>query len=403
MAGRRRILLYSHDTYGLGHLRRCLLIARRLSALPGPPSVLLVTGSPRAQSFDLPPGCDTLKLPSATKTPQGTYRARSLETPLSRLVALRSELIRAAACTFEPDLVMIDHAPLGMAGELRSLLGEVSRQRPRPRVVLGLRDIIDDADRVAASWDADQVWDALAGAYDRILVYGDATILTTADELKLPTRLPGKVRFTGYLSGTARPPARPNGEPVVLVTAGGGGDGHHPLRAYADWLGSLPGPARFRSVVVTGPLLSSRRRREVEARFQAVPQPVEVVEFTDHMEDLMAQASAVIAMGGYNTVVEILASGVPALLFPRATPRREQLIRAERLAAVTALDYCAPDDDPVAAIDTFVGGLLSAPPAAFPSVDLHGLDQVAAEAADLLGLPHPCPHPEEESRDAQVG
>ena len=90
-AGGPRILLYSHDSYGLGHLRRTMLIAERLVRLPCRPEVLVVTGSPRAQSFSVPSRVDTVKLPAATKDGD-RYRSRTLELPIDDLVALRAEL-----------------------------------------------------------------------------------------------------------------------------------------------------------------------------------------------------------------------------------------------------------------------------------------------------------------------
>src|SRR6056297_3500976 len=144
-----RTLIYSHDTYGLGHLRRCTLIAGGIVGADPDNEVVIVTGSPRAQAFPLPDRVDTIKLPAATKDDDGGYRARRLRCDLG-------------------DLVLVDHAPIGMAGELVPLLQRFARSRWAPRLVLGLRDIIDEAARVEYSWDADGSWDLL-GAYDEIL------------------------------------------------------------------------------------------------------------------------------------------------------------------------------------------------------------------------------------------
>ena len=69
----KRHLIYSHDTYGLGHYRRCALLASALVQASDQNNVLIVTGSPRAESFSLPDRVDTVKLPAVTKNADGAY------------------------------------------------------------------------------------------------------------------------------------------------------------------------------------------------------------------------------------------------------------------------------------------------------------------------------------------
>lgn len=389
-ASRGRVLLYSHDTYGLGHLRRCLLIAERLAVLPEAPTVLIATGSPRAQAFDLPQRCDTLKLPAVLKTPAGTYRPRSLSLPLPDLLRIRSDLLRSAAASFRPDVILVDHAPMGVRGELEPLFEEVDRWAVRPRVVLGLRDVIDEAHRVRAEWTRLGAWDALDRVYDRVLVYGDPAVLTTAHELGLPSRYPGKVRFAGYL-GRSLPAAHPaaRSDPRILVTAGGGGDGQNVMRAYAAFLESSSAPAPFRSVVVTGPFLSDRRRCELAARFRPLGDTVDVLPYVDRMERLLPQMAGVVSMAGYNTVAEILSARVPALLVPRERPRREQAIRADRLGPPAGLEVCPADRLRPGRIAAFVEGALSGSIVTRAPVRLDGLDRTAEELSRLLGTASP--------------
>ncbi len=382
--GRARALLFSHDTYGLGHLRRSLLIAGRLAATPQLGSVVIVTGSPKAQAFHLPQGCDTVKLPSVTKTPSGRYRPRTLSLPTEELTRVRAALAKSALEAFRPDLVLVDHAPVGMMGELRPLLEAAERQR-RTRVVLGLRDVIDDRARTQDEWSRIGAWGLLESTYDRVLVYGDPTVKTTAQELHLGERFPGKVRHVGYLGRPIR--QRRDGTPMILVTAGGGGDGHDVLRAFASYLESLAGPATFRSVVISGPLMSRRRSRELASRFRNLPHSVEFLRFTDRIDDLLASASGVISMAGYNTVAEVLSVGVPALFIPRDRPRLEQRIRAERIAArVPAVEWCPASDCTPQRIARFVDRAVAHAGNGTRFVDMNGVDGTAAGLLELLDV-----------------
>jgi predicted glycosyltransferase len=379
----QRVLIYSHDTYGLGHLRRSLLIAEGLASSPHFGSTLIATGSPRTQAFSLPSGTDTVKLPAAVKTPQGDYRARTLDLPIDEMVRFRAEILRAVTRSYLPDLILVDHAPAGMLGELHPLFDEFHLWRRRPRLVLGLRDVIDEADRVRTEWDRVGAWRLLDEAYDRVLVYGDPAVPSTAEELGLPNRLPGRVIPVGYL-GRSIEHSADSSDPYVLVTAGGGGDGHALLRAYVSYLESLPAPAPFRSVLVTGPLLSLRRQREVATRARHTGQAVDVIPFTDRFEDLLGGAAGVVSMAGYNTVMEILSAGIPALLVPRETPRQEQRIRAERLARVTDIEVCRAGRLDAKRIGRFVDRVLADGHVEAPPVDLTGVERTARVLGNLL-------------------
>ena len=322
-----RFLLYSHDTYGLGHLRRSTLLADAIVGADPHNEVLIATGSPQAQAFSLPARVDSLKLPSATKDGAGAYAPRELGGSIRKLVDLRSALLMAAVDKYAPEVIVVDHAPLGMAGELVPLLDRHAKRRGGPRLVLGLRDIIDDAEKVDHDWHRAGVWERLE-CYDDILVYGDPRILTTATELDLPSRVGAAVTYTGYVAPTMPVPVTQD-EPFLLVTPGGGGDGQAMLRCYLDAV-EAGATAGLRSVIVAGPLMSSVLRDELVDRARRSPS-VEISSFSDDMRALIASAAGVVSMAGYNTVVEELAADVPALLVPRCRPRLEQHIRACRL------------------------------------------------------------------------
>ena len=141
-AAPERILLYSHDSYGLGHLRRTLTLAGALVARRPGASILIVSGSPCATHFALPRGVEIVKLPSVTKNDAGEYAPRSLHGGLDQLERLRRSLLRQAFETFDPHLLIADHQPIGLDGELLDVL-RLTRTRGT-RTILGLRDIIDD-------------------------------------------------------------------------------------------------------------------------------------------------------------------------------------------------------------------------------------------------------------------
>ena len=367
-----RFLLYSHDTYGLGHFRRSSLLAAGLTGSDPANEALIVTGSPRANAFSQPERVETIKLPAATKDDRGSYRPRKLGGGIESLVRLRSNLLLATVETYEPDVILVDHAPQGMCGELLPMFDHLDS---RTRLALGLRDIIDEAGRTDAAWHRDDTWEQL-DRYDDIFVYGDPRVLTTAEELGLDRRVNSPVTFTGYVAPTM--PGRREEEPYILVTPGGGGDGHALLRRYLDAV-ERGATAGLRSTIVTGPLLSSARRAELIVRAGALPS-VELIEFSDRLRSLVASATGVVSMAGYNTVVEELVAGTPALLIPRTSPRLEQHLRATRLAGVTGLEHCPVEALTPGRVATFVDRALHDGPMRGP-IDLTGVRRVT----QLLG------------------
>jgi predicted glycosyltransferase len=318
----QRVLIYSHDTYGLGHLRRSMRIASAMTESGAARHVLIASGSPQAGSFAMPPGVDVVKMPAVTKDDGGGYRSRTLGIGLDDLAAVRARLVLAAVESFRPDAVLIDHSPVGMHRELLPLLESLASLRPRPALVLGMREIIDAADLVELEWQRSGAWHHLENTYDAVLVYGDAVVTTTAAELGLAGRLPIPVHHVGYVAPAPVDVAKTHRRmPSIVVTTGGGGDGVPVLEAYLDFMESSDLAGRVRSVLVTGPFAEGGPVASMVDRIIGLAKPVEIVRFSNRLDTVLATCDGAVTMAGYNTVAELLAHRVPALLVPRRTPR----------------------------------------------------------------------------------
>jgi predicted glycosyltransferase len=364
-------MLYCHDSYGLGHIKRTLSVSRHLRAHWPGAAQLLVTGSPLAHRLVGPDDPDYVKLPSVLKVGAGRYEARSLPLVLGEMVRMRSEMLLSAARHFRPDLLVVDHAPAGLEGEILPTLRELRRRGAR--LVVGLRDVVDDAPVVRTAWRREGVYDLLADVYDRILVYGQPDVYDVAREYAFPRQARAKTRYVGYLRRAAASPADEvragarAGVPLVLVTAGGGGDGD---RLVATSLEALGPAAALDPVIVAGPFA----RQTVRGR---------VLEFVDDLASYVAAADAVVAMGGYNSVCEILSFERPAVLVPRVRPRKEQLIRAQRLSGRGLVRMVHPDELTPRRLLAEVRTLLEAPRRPARPVALDGLAATAHELESL--------------------
>jgi len=374
---RLRIALYSHDAVGLGHVRRNLAIAAALAPLGA--DILLLTGTPTASILPRPAGCEFLGLPALSKDPAGRYRGRHLELAADDVLRLRARVAEAALLELDPDLLIVDKHPRGVGYELDSVL-ERLRARGGTRVVLGLRDILDEPQRTLLEWRRDQSTAALEAWYDEVWVYGDQRVHDVGAQLSVDGSLPVPVRHTGYL--TAQPPARPApgpDGPLIVGAVGGGCDG----LALAAAVAAADLPAGHRAVVVTGPDMPDADRALVEV-VAAGRADVEVRRMVPGLDSVLDQASAVVTMGGYNAVCESMARGLPTLVVPRVTPRREQQVRAHALARLGAVDVLDPDQATAHAIGTWLRGAVHRVPQRPADLDLRGLDRVQQHARRLL-------------------
>jgi predicted glycosyltransferase len=323
-------LLYSHDSVGLGHLRRSLTLASSLAeTMPGA-SMLLATGSDAALRFELPEGLEVVKLPSVGKSEDGSYCSRRLPGGLPSLVRIRRAILMQLVETHRPDLLIVDHKVLGVAEELEPVLARMKEIGGLS--ILGVRDVIDEPAVVAREWGSAKIRHALIESYDAVCVYGSEQVYDLRQECPMPPELAKRLQYTGFvvrpMNGLAYPPL-PRLKDLVLVTTGGGEDGAERIESYLDMIEqSRP---QWESMIVFGPLLDAVRRRQLKRRARVL-EGVSVHSFYEDLPRLLADSSAVVAMAGYNTVVEIMRSRVPALLLPRTTPRKEQLIRARRVA-----------------------------------------------------------------------
>lgn len=335
---RPRILLYSHDGTGLGHLRIVLGLATDLAARRPDASLLLLTGSMQVSSFELPFNLDYVKLPAMPKRQlYADLPAPGAEpTPHKQAVYIRNAVARATIAAFQPHLIVVDHAPAGLFRELAdSITTRQSNQATvHPRFALLMRDITFGREQTRTIWQREEAYDLLEQVYDRILVYGDRDVFDPILEYGLSPAIADKMTFCGYLSppSPTRPAASVRAElgagvrPLVAVSVGGGADGAPLLRAYLDGLRRDPPPA-VTSFVVTGPLLPEEDRRQIDRLAAGLPH-LTLVPFTADWIDIVHAADAVVCMGGYNAMTEAVHARQRAIVVPRLPGPEEQVIRA---------------------------------------------------------------------------
>jgi predicted glycosyltransferase len=397
----RRFAIFTHDAYGLGHVRRSSRILRALAEREPQASLLLITGSPATHLLrELPPNADTLKLPTIITSGVAGTRPPTLNMGVAELAALRGELTRRALELFEPDVLLVDNFPLGTRHELLPALREL-RHRPT-RTALGLRDIVDPPEKVRRDWGRDGMYGAIERYYDHVIVYGMREVLDAGAEYGLSREVTARLSYCGYVTEAADacvPAPRIAAElgvhgDFLLGTVGGGGDGRPLLEAFLCAMRQFPERS---ALVVTGEFMSPEDRAAIRQLASGHPR----ISVRDHIAELpsvMAAAALVVSMGGYNTSAEILAVGARAVVVPRSWRSgehgsrgrtgidAEQLVRAEGLARLGAVHTLDPRELSPETLAEAMRQALAAPrPQVAAGLNLDGAAAVAELLLELAG------------------
>jgi len=341
----KRVLLYSHDSFGLGHVSRCRTIANAIVEADHSVSVLILSGSPVVGSYEFRSGVDFVRIPGVVKIETGEYDSANLRMNVEHTLEMRTRIIRDTADIFRPDLFIVDKEPLGLRGEVGPALG-LLKERGTP-LVLGLRDVMDDPAQLAREWERKNVVPALRDLYDEIWVYGLPQINKPLTGIDVPPSVRHKLVYTGYLRrelplhGDVPHEMEEIDGPFILVTPGGGGDGVE----LVDWVlaayeadPNIP----YGAVIVFGPFMQATAREALKERAAKFPN-IRTLTFTNNLGALMKSAAGVVAMGGYNTFCEILSFDKRAIIVPRTHPRLEQFIRARAARNIGLIEMLDPD------------------------------------------------------------
>lgn len=338
-----RILMYSHDTFGLGHLRRCRTIAHSLVEDYRGLNILIISGATIAGAFDYRARVDFVKIPSVIKLHNGDYTSLDRHIELDETLKMRQAIIRHTAETFKPDIFIVDKEPMGLRGEVEETLTYLKAHGTT--LVLGLREVMDAPHLLEAEWKRRDTMRKIEQYYDTIWVYGPPDFYDPLTELEVPPAVRDRMNFVGFLQRSVPreelPGHKPQGD-YILVTTGGGGDGadliHDVIHAYQQ-----DPELTHNALIVLGPYMPVKKREKLIRKGSKIPY-IKIIEFDNRMEELIAGAKGVVAMGGYNTYCEILSFDKPALIVPRIQPREEQLIRARRAAELGLVEMLLPDE-----------------------------------------------------------
>lgn len=329
--------MYSHDGFGLGHLKRNFNIARRAVQTFPNTQALLIMGHAFVPFFPIHKGIDFVKLPSIVKLNDEQWEPRYLGMSSESLKEMRTALIKNVAEYFCPKVFLVDYVPKGVWNELLPTLELLKKNGTK--ILLGLRDIIDDPEVTCKRWKMGNTYEVMRKYYDHILIYGSSRIFDTVRQYRLDAELEKKTIYCGYLCSEEKykDPFQIKCElemvekKIIVVTAGGGGDAYPMMKLSLQALATLKEKKgwkdKYRFLIVTGPLMEEEKRMSLEK--EALSLDAKVLGTYEAIPSLMNAADLLITMGSYNTMMDAVRFGRPTLVIPRDGPSREQQIRAQ--------------------------------------------------------------------------
>ncbi len=385
-----RVAYYCQHVLGMGHFFRSLEIAKALAGH----QVDLISGGPEVQ-VELPAHVSLFRLPGLMMNDDFS-ELFPLESGLSldEVKNERMQLLGERFLLFPPDLFLVELFPFGrnqFSFELLPLLKDIREGRFGPvKVVCSLRDVLVEK-RDRQKYEA-RVVKRLNEYFDLLVVHADPKLLRLDETFESLDRVRIPVRYTGFVTTKPAPGAgvalrrelgQNPGQKLVVASIGGGKVGGRllfsALQAFA-----LLDHKDSRMHVFSGPYMDPAEFLALEKLASAIPGIV-LERFTDRFLDYLDAADLSLSQAGYNTAMNILASGVPALVWP-FDQNREQRLRAEKLMRLGALSILDDADLPPERLATRMAeamnsGKRSGP----PPVDLEGASNTARLLEDFAG------------------
>jgi predicted glycosyltransferase len=370
-----RIFFYVQHLLGIGHLKRAAAVARAL--VEAGASVDLVLGGAPVSGI-APAGARVVQLPPAIAS--NAQFTNLLDEAGNKVddswKARRKEALLAAFDQAKPDIVLLEMYPFGRRQfrfELLPLLDRVAGQYPKPLVAVSVRDILVDKGRMDRAREAA---DIIKKHVDKVLVHGDPSLTRLDLTFPLAREIADKLTYTGFV--VERPIAadpfvdREDGE--ILVSAGGGAVGF-PLLAAAIRAKRLTRHRQRRWRIVTGTNLPAAERKELD-KLAAGDPDIAIEGFRADFGALLATCQLSVSQGGYNTVMELIATRCPSVVVPFAEGgESEQTLRARMLVERQVLSMVDPE---FLTAGTLAAAIDAVRPPAELALNLDGARQSAA-------------------------
>ncbi|WNZ43792.1 glycosyltransferase [Leptolyngbya boryana CZ1] len=342
----KRLMFYCQHILGMGHLVRSMEIVRGL--VPDF-QVCFINGGEIVEGFEVPSTVEVVNLPAIkTDSEFQELQVVDLNYTLEEVQEMRrAELLRVFDC-FQPDVFMVELFPFGRRRFSFELIPLLERAKTRgTKVVCSLRDIVvTKSDRTKHE---EKVCKLMNQYFDLLLVHGDPQFQPLEETFSRVEDLSCEVQFTGYVvqsqpETVADCSSLNLGRPLILVSVGGGRFGHELLDCVVEAAPILKHQIPHQIQMFTGPFMPDWKLLELQSNAATYPN-INVDRYTPNLLSYMRRADLSISMSGYNTTMNVLTTGVRAMLLPfTGNDDQEQRIRAQKLTNLGVVEMIRPED-----------------------------------------------------------
>lgn len=350
-APRHRVMFYCQHLLGIGHLVRSAAI---LDAMAADFSVHFVIGGLPVGEVTLPPDIDVTQLPPLQSDAAFGLQVCDSSATLQETQALRKNLLLGVFDSVAPDVLITELYPFGRKQfefELMPLLERSQRRSEKPITVTSIRDVlVTKKDQLTHE---QRVCEIINRFYDLVLVHGDERLHRLEETFSSAGHLTCPIRYTGYV---VQPEGRTSGSdsvhdeallrPTILVSVGGGRSPqcYEFLAAVMRAAILLERRIPHYFYIFAGPLAPPETYADLEA-LALTTGNVQLRRYTSSLRIQMTHAALSLSMAGYNTVMDIISAGVPALVLPvTSNEDREQSIRAAALEKLGVVGIVRRED-----------------------------------------------------------
>jgi predicted glycosyltransferase len=357
----KKILFYCQNLLGMGHLVRTTELMRELVQSF---QVCLIDGGQRVEGFEVPPNVEVIQLPTiqveVSDSLQVGKQLRVIGSTMSleAVKEFRKETLIRVFDQFQPDCLITEGYPFSknkaLAFEMLPLLEHVKQSSPSTKVICSLRDIIMVKEFADRDREEQRRCKFTNQYYDAILLHSDPSIHRLEDNIARSSDLTCPVFYTGYVvqsepigieantANTEDIMLLNDPTPMIVVSVGGGKLGHDLLESITQAAPLLGKQIPHRIVVFAGPLMEESQYQHLNHLAQGQPNLI-LRRFTPSLIFYLNRADLSISLGGYNTTMNILKTGVRAMVYP-SNKDREQAIRAEKLERLDLLKILYPNE-----------------------------------------------------------